>query len=84
VCLKPGGLVCVGAQGPEHYWEAIDATLRCINKRYVPGYRFEWWPGKEAYIKRLLEAEKLQDIRSKRVIWRNQFGDDAAKSRATY
>jgi hypothetical protein len=31
-----------------------------------------------------ISAEKLQDIRSKRVIWRNQFGDDAAKSRATY
>ena len=39
---KPGGYVCVGAHGPEHYWEAIDATLRCINKRYVLGYRFEF------------------------------------------
>ena len=74
---KPGGLVCVGAHGPEHYWEAIDATLRCINKRYVLGYRFEWWPRSEAYIKRLLEDAKLQNILSKRTIWRNKFGDGA-------
>ncbi len=75
---KPGGLVCVGAHGPEHYWEAIDATLRCINKRYVLGYRFEWWPRNEAYIKRLLEDAKLQNIKCKRTIWRNKFSDGAA------
>jgi ubiquinone/menaquinone biosynthesis C-methylase UbiE len=76
---KPGGLVCIGAHGPEHYWEAIDATLRCINKRYVLGYRFEWWPRTEKYIRRLLEETSLLDIRSKRVIWQNKFesGGDA-------
>jgi len=75
---KPGGLVCVGAHGPEHYWEAIDATLRCINKLYVLGYRFEWWPRSEAYIKRLFEDAKLQNVQCKRTIWRNKFGDGAA------
>ena len=75
---KPGGLVCVGAHGPEHYWEAIDATLRCINKRYVLGYRFEWWPRSEAYIKRLLENAGLKNLQSKRAIWRNKFDDGAA------
>lgn len=75
---KPGGLICVGAHGPEHYWEAIDATLRCINKRYVLGYRFEWWPRTESYIRRLLERGKLQNIESRRIIWRNQFDDGGA------
>jgi ubiquinone/menaquinone biosynthesis C-methylase UbiE len=75
---RPGGFVCVGAHGPEHYWEAIDATLRCINKRYVLGYRFEWWPRSEAYIKKLLEDAKLQNVQSKRTIWQNKFGDGAA------
>lgn len=75
---KPGGLVCIGAHGPEHYWEAIDATLRCINKRYVLGYRFEWWPRTEAYVRALLERSKLEGIRSKRVIWRNKFADGCA------
>lgn len=70
---KPGGLICAGAHGPEHYWEAIDATLWCINKRYVLGYRFEWWPRKEGYIRKLLERADLEGIRSKRVIWRNKF-----------
>lgn len=75
---KPGGLICVGAHGPEHYWEAIDATLRCINKRYVLGYRFEWWPRTEGYIRRLLEKANLDDVQSKRSIWRNKFEDGAA------
>ncbi len=75
---KPGGLVCIGAHGPEHYWEAIDATLRCINKRYVLGYRFEWWPRTEGYIRGLLERANLEGIRSKRVIWRNEFSDGSA------
>lgn len=75
---KPGGLICVGAHGPEHYWEAIDATLRCINKRYVLGYRFEWWPRSEIYVRSLLEKEKLQNVESKRAIWRNQFSDGGA------
>jgi ubiquinone/menaquinone biosynthesis C-methylase UbiE len=75
---RPGGLICVGAHGPEHYWEAIDATLRCIDKRYVLGYRFEWWPRNEEYIRGLLEKANLEDIQSKRVIWHNEFGDGSA------
>lgn len=74
---KPGGLVCIGAHGPEHYWEAIDASFRCINKRYILGYRLEWWPRTEKYVRGLLETAGLEDIHSKRVIWRNQFVDGA-------
>jgi ubiquinone/menaquinone biosynthesis C-methylase UbiE len=75
---RAGGLVCIGARGPEHYWEAIDATLRCINKRYVLGYRFEWWPRTEAYIRSLLERAHLEDIRSFRQVWQNCFEDGHA------
>jgi hypothetical protein len=75
---RPGALVCIGAHGPEHYWEAIDATLRCIDKRYVLGYRFEWWPRTEAYVRGLLERFALESIRSTRAIWRNEFADGAA------
>ena len=75
---KLGGLVCIGAHGPEHYWEAIDATLRCINKRYVLGYRFEWWPRTEGYIRKLLEKANLENVKSKRAVWRNKFEDGYA------
>lgn len=75
---RPGGLVCIGAYGPEHYWEAIDGTLRCINKRFVLGYRFEWWPRTEAYIRGLLESSNLEGIKSKRALWRNKFEDGSA------
>jgi ubiquinone/menaquinone biosynthesis C-methylase UbiE len=76
--VKPGGLVCLGAHGPEHYWEAIDATFRAINKRYILGYRLEWWPRSERYIRKLLEAAGLSGIQSKRIIWRNEFENGAA------
>lgn len=76
--VKPGGLVCIGAHGPEHYWEAIDATLRAMNKWYVLGYRFEWWPRNEKYIRKLLKDAGLSGIQSKRVIWRNDFKTGAA------
>lgn len=75
---KPGGLICIGAHGPEHYWEAIDASFRCINKRYIIGYRLEWWPRDEHYLRALLEGQDLADIHVKRVIWHNDFGSGAA------
>lgn len=71
--VKPGGLICVGAHGPEHYWEAIDASFRCITKRYILGYRLEWWPRDERYIRRLLEKAHLDCIQSRRIIWQNKF-----------
>lgn len=71
--VKPGGLVCVGAHGPEHYWEAIDASFRIIKKRHILGYRLEWWPRSEKYMRRLCHTAGLENINSKRVIWRNEF-----------
>ena len=76
--VKPGGLVCVGAHGPEHYWEAIDASFRCIKKRYILGYRLEWWPRSEKYIRRLCQRADLENIQSKHVIWRNEFENGLA------
>ena len=71
--LRPGGLLSVGAHGPEHYWEACDASFRAINKWYVLGYRLEFWPRKEEYVRRLLTEAGLVDIRISRLIWRNIF-----------
>ncbi len=70
---KHGGCVSVGAHGPEHYWEAIDAYFRAITKRYVVGYRLEWWPRKETAVKNMLIQAGLTDIRTQRIIWRNIF-----------
>ncbi|MBE0684787.1 MAG: methyltransferase domain-containing protein [Anaerolineaceae bacterium] len=76
--VKPSGLVCVGAHGPEHYWEAIDASFRCIKKRFILGYRLEWWPRSEEYIRRLCQRVNLENIQSKHVIWRNEFENGLA------
>jgi len=77
--VRHGGCVSVGAHGPEHYWEAIDHYLRAMTKRYVIGYRLEWWPRKESDVIKMLTTAGLIDIRTKRVIWRNSFptGGDA-------
>lgn len=71
--LRPGGLVSLGAHGPEHYWEAIDATLRVINKKYVLGYRLEFWPRTEKEIHSLMADAGFKHIRTNRFIWRNLF-----------
>lgn len=75
---RPGGLVCVGAYGPAHYWEAIDASYRVINKRYILGYRLEWWPRDERYMQRLLCDAGLEQVAVRRVTWREEFADGAA------
>jgi SAM-dependent methyltransferase len=71
--LRPGGQAAVGAHGPEHYWEACDASFRAINKRYVLGYRLEFWPRKEKQVRHLLEQAGLVDIRTRRLTWQNSF-----------
>jgi len=71
--LRPGGQAAVGAHGPEHYWEACDACFRAINKRYVLGYRLEFWPRKEKEVRRLLEQAGLVDVRTRRLTWQNSF-----------
>jgi ubiquinone/menaquinone biosynthesis C-methylase UbiE len=71
--LRPGGLLSVGAHGPEHYWEACDASFKAISKRYVLGYRLEFWPRREKEVWRLLAAVDLDDIRTRRLTWRNTF-----------
>jgi ubiquinone/menaquinone biosynthesis C-methylase UbiE len=71
--LRPGGLLSVGAHGPEHYWEACDASFRAINKRYVLGYRLEFWPLKEEEVRRLLVKADVVDIRTRRFTWHNSF-----------
>jgi ubiquinone/menaquinone biosynthesis C-methylase UbiE len=58
--IRPGGLVCIGAHGPEHYWVAIDANLHRSNKRYIMGYRLEWWPRDERYLRRLQSMPELE------------------------
>ena len=70
---RPGGLVSVGAHGPEHYWEAIDASLRAVTKRYVLGYRLEWWPRQDVEIEKMLIQAGLTNTRTFRAVWRNDF-----------
>lgn len=71
--LRPGGFISLGAHGPEHYWEAIDASLRVMNKKYFLGYRFEFWPRTEKQIHCLIKSAGSTNISTNRFIWRNLF-----------
>jgi ubiquinone/menaquinone biosynthesis C-methylase UbiE len=75
---RPGGLVCIGAHGPEHYWEAIDGCFRYIEKRRILGYRLEFWPRGEAYLRRMASACGLDDVHSRREVWRTRFPSGGA------
>jgi len=71
--LRPEGFISLGAHGPEHYWEAIDASLRVMNKKYFLGYRFEFWPRTEKQIHCLIKRAGFTNISTNRFIWRNLF-----------
>jgi SAM-dependent methyltransferase len=71
--LRVGGSLGLGAHGPEHYWEAIDASFRVITKRYVFGYRLEFWPLGEKDIQQMLVQAGFTEVRSRRYTWRNDF-----------
>jgi ubiquinone/menaquinone biosynthesis C-methylase UbiE len=71
--LRPGGFISLGAHGPEHYWEAIDASLRVMNKLYFLGYRFEFWPRGEKQVRIMMEEAGFKNICTNRFIWRNLF-----------
>ena len=72
--VRPGGLVTIGTQGPDHYWEPIEATLRTSRKRYMFGYRLEFWPQTESEVRKLMESAGLVDVESRRVTWQKDFG----------
>jgi ubiquinone/menaquinone biosynthesis C-methylase UbiE len=75
--LRPGGVVSLGAHGPEHYWEAVDTCIRALNKKDVLGYRFEFWPRSERQIRALMMNAGFKNVRINRFIWRNLFNTPA-------
>ncbi len=71
---RPGGLVTIGTHAPEHYWEPIDASLRAMRKRFVFGYRLEFWPRTEREVRDFMQEAGLLDVRTRRVTWQTDFG----------
>lgn len=71
--LHPSGTLALSTHGPDHYFEANDAAFRAISKRYVLGYRLEFWPRKETEIRRILAQAGLVDIRTRRLTWQDGF-----------
>lgn len=77
--LRQSGTLAFSIHGPNHYWEANDATIRASNKRFVFGYRIEFWPRKEKDIRHMLSKAGLIDIQIRRFTWQDDFitGDKA-------
>jgi len=70
---QPGGIVAIATHGQDHYYEAIEAYLRAVSKRYVLGYRLEFWPRKEKEISRMLAQAGLIDTRTRRLNYQDKF-----------
>jgi ubiquinone/menaquinone biosynthesis C-methylase UbiE len=73
--VRPGGVVAVASHGPEYDWEPTDAAFRAIPKRYVLGYRIEFWPQSEKAVHDLLEGAGLTGVRTGRHGWTLEFDD---------
>jgi ubiquinone/menaquinone biosynthesis C-methylase UbiE len=71
--LRPGGILAFSTHAPDCWWETSDATFRAIPKRYVMGYRIEYWPRKETEIRRMLAQAGLVNVQTRRVTWQDGF-----------
>ena len=71
--VQPGGAVALSTHGPELYWQASDAMFRAVPKRYVLGYRLEFWPRDEAAVAGLLSRAGLVEVRTRRITWQDEF-----------
>jgi len=67
----------LATHGPECWWEAADSTLRALPKRYVLGYRPEYWPRQEAELGAMLERAGLAHVRTQRLRWQDTFASGA-------
>jgi ubiquinone/menaquinone biosynthesis C-methylase UbiE len=73
--LRNGGVLAIATHGPDYYYEANDAAFRVIPKRYVLGYRIEFWPRQEESIKQMLLQAGLTGVQTKRLTWQDDFKD---------
>jgi ubiquinone/menaquinone biosynthesis C-methylase UbiE len=71
--LHSGGSLAVSTHGPRHYMEAINAAFKVTPKRYLIGYRIEFWPREEEELWRLLSQASLVDIRTDRFSHQDSF-----------
>ena len=71
--LRSGGILAFSIHGPDHYCEAIDATIRASTKRFIFGYRIEFWPRKEKEIRHMLSKAGLINIQIRRLTWQDDF-----------
>jgi ubiquinone/menaquinone biosynthesis C-methylase UbiE len=77
--LRPKGTVAFSTHGPNYFWEVADAVFRSTPKRYVMGYRIEYWPLKETEIQRMLTQAGLVNVQTQRVTWQHGF-DNGGKT----
>lgn len=71
--VKPGGYIAIATHAPLYDAEVIDAALRLLPKRFVLGYRIEYWPLNEERLKKICLNAGLTDIRTRPVVWKEYF-----------
>jgi ubiquinone/menaquinone biosynthesis C-methylase UbiE len=72
--VRPGGAVALSTHGTNHYNEGVDACFRAVTKRYVLGYRMEYWPIEETKLKELFSRAELENVATRRLTWQDDFG----------
>lgn len=73
--LRPGGTLCFSTHGPEYYYEAGEAAFRAIPKRFILGYRLEFWPRQEKEIGQMLSRVGLVNTLTRRLTWQEEFSN---------
>ena len=71
--VKPGGRIALAAHGTEHNAEAVEATFRKVPKRYVLGYRIEFFPITENNLRKMLIHNGFTNVKTRRIMWKDNF-----------
>ncbi|MBW6498249.1 MAG: class I SAM-dependent methyltransferase [Bacteroidales bacterium] len=71
--LRPGGAIALSTHGPAHYMEAIEAGVKTLKMKYFFSHRLEYWPRNEDEIKAFLKNAGLDNIKTERFTWVDEF-----------
>jgi ubiquinone/menaquinone biosynthesis C-methylase UbiE len=76
--LRPQGQLGLATHGPQHYREAIEASLKAIPLRYFLDHRLEFWPRNQREIMAMLKQAGLDRNNVNRWTWTDDFEDGGA------
>ncbi len=75
---RPSGAVAISTHGPNHNFEAIDASFIAATNPALLAHRLEFWARREEDMRKMLGRAGLTNIKVQRLTWQDSFRSGAA------